>query len=69
MKTAEEELKFMDDGIETIQTLYYESHTLPTGSVAVLADGRFLVTEAAWDIVLGAYNRELISKRKKGRTP
>lgn len=55
MKTAEEELKFMEDGIETVQTLYYDSETLPSGSVAILADGRCLLTEDAYIKLINAY--------------
>ena len=36
------------DGIETIQVDHYESEDLPAGSVAVLKDGRRLLTEAAY---------------------
>lgn len=43
------------NGIETIQIDHYESGSLPTGSVAVLTDGRKLVTAPAFDILHDAY--------------
>ncbi len=41
---------------ETIEIDYYESDNMPSGSVAVLKDGRRLVTEEAWRMI-EAYRR------------
>lgn len=47
------------DEVESIKIEYYESGELPSGSVAVLSDGRRLVTEDAWLKIIAKPNSEV----------
>jgi len=53
---------------ETVQIIYYESGNAPTGSVAVLKDGRFILTNLAYDMLRAkAENWDKYQEKKKLR--
>jgi len=43
-------------GLEQIQVNYYESGSFPSGSIAVLKDGRRLITKEVYEKLMECYD-------------